>query len=338
MQSLLAVLSLIVALMFGSLVASAQTATDTGATATGSVQAPAASEPAPPAQGGGLLDWIRMKQAELNRHLAEAVRRLKSEGSLSAAFFLATIGFLYGVFHAAGPGHGKAVISAYVLANESAVRRAVLLAFLSSAFQAISAILLVGAFALLFKVSGLRINAIGNQLELASYALVALFGLGLLLMQLRALWTPAHAHGDHHHDHHQHDSVGHAHAHDHHGHAHLPGPAELEGNWSWWKAVSLSFAVGLRPCTGALLVLVFAFGQGLFWAGVGATFAMALGTAITVSVLASLALGSRQLATRLAGGAWAGRLETVAGIAGSLLILALGLLFLLAALGDSRPF
>ena len=63
----------------------------------------------------------------------------------------------------------------------------------------------------------------------------------------------------------------------------------------------LAAAVGIRPCTGAILVLVFAIGQGLAWAGVFATFAMALGTAITVSALAAIAIGSRELAARFGG-------------------------------------
>ena len=69
------------------------------------------------------------------------------------------------------------------------------------------------------------------------------------------------------------------------------------------KILAVVFSVGVRPCTGAILVLVFALTQGVFWAGVAATFAMAIGTAITVAALATLALGSRELALRLGGGA-----------------------------------
>ena len=58
-------------------------------------------------------------------------------------------------------------------------------------------------------------------------------------------------------------------------------------------------AVGLRPCSGAILVLVFALAQGLFWAGVIATFVMGLGTFITVAAIATVAVGAR---------AWAGHL------------------------------
>ena len=82
----------------------------------------------------------------------------------------------------------------------------------------------------------------------------------------------------------------------------MPDPKDLEGHLSWSKALAIAFSVGIRPCTGAILVMIFAMSQGLLIAGVFATFAMALGTAITVSILASLAVGSRELATRMAGG------------------------------------
>lgn len=112
--------------------------------------------------------------------------------------------------------------------------------------------------------------------------------------------------GDHdHHDHDHHHDHGHAHhAHDHvHGPdcgcAHGPDPKDLAGPGGWSRGLAAIVAVGLRPCSGAILVLVFALAQGLFWAGVGATFAMGLGTAITVAAIATLAVGARAAAARL---------------------------------------
>jgi nickel/cobalt exporter len=83
------------------------------------------------------------------------------------------------------------------------------------------------------------------------------------------------------------------------GHAHLPAAKDVKGDWSFAKAFSLAFAVGIRPCTGALLVLVFANGLGLYWAGVAATFAMAVGTFITVSVIAAIAVYAKKLAAMM---------------------------------------
>ena len=100
------------------------------------------------------------------------------------------------------------------------------------------------------------------------------------------------------------------------------------------------FSVGVRPCTGAILVLIFALTQGLFWAGIAATFAMAFGTAITVAALASLALGSRELALKLGGenSAWTNGVWTACTLGGSALILVIGVTLFAASLGPARPF
>jgi nickel/cobalt transporter (NicO) family protein len=303
--------------------------------------------------------WVSEKQAQYNRELVQAVRRFKTDNVFVAAGALAFLSFLYGVFHAVGPGHGKAIISSYVLANEQTAKRGVLIAFLSSAFQALSAIVIVGIMAILMRATSLQMQAAENMIERVSYALIMLVGAWLLFVQVRALVTgkPAHSHAlgahDHAHDHKQ--AVGHAHgqkldhaAHvhadgedcDHCGHQHLPGPEQLESGWSWKRALALSFAVGVRPCTGAILVLVFALTQGLFWAGVFATFAMALGTAITVSALAVLAVVSRDWAAGLAGGngLWMDRLYTLAALGGSALVFLMGLLLFWSSFGAARPF
>lgn len=115
-------------------------------------------------------------------------------------------------------------------------------------------------------------------------------------------------------------------------------PDQLEGKWSWREAISIALAIGIRPCTGALAVLIFSLGIGLFAAGVMATFAMAIGTAITVSALATLAVTSRDFAKRVSGGQsspWAWRIETGAAIAGSALVLVMGTAFFLASLSGT---
>jgi len=84
------------------------------------------------------------------------------------------------------------------------------------------------------------------------------------------------------------------------GHAHGPEPEELAGPGGWRRGLSAIVAVGLRPCSGAIIVLVFALAQGLFWAGIASTFVMGLGTAITVATIATLAVGAKTLAKRFA--------------------------------------
>jgi nickel/cobalt transporter (NicO) family protein len=318
---------------------------------------------------GRVFAWVFDKQQSLQRSLAAGVRSLKTDNPLGGAITLAVLSFVYGVLHAVGPGHGKTIISSYVVANEETVRRGVIISFIAAGLQALSAVVLVGVLLIALGATGLQVNAWSNQLESISYALIALVGLYLLAGQLRGVWRrwqhapvtvvaarDAHGPGDHHHHHthdhhHRHSREGHEHheihgRHDHHHHApgdacdHMVDARQLAGPFSWRKVMPVVFSVGIRPCTGAILVLVFALTQGLFWAGVAATFAMALGTAITVAALATLALGSRELALKLGGAnsAWASMVWTTCAIGGATIILLFGILMFAASLGPARPF
>ena len=309
-----------------------------------------------PGSFGGIFGWVLRTQQSLQRDLATSVKSLKGEHAMAGAFMLAALSFIYGVVHAVGPGHGKTIISSYVVSNEETVRRGVIISFIAAGLQALTAIVLVGVLAFALNASGMQINAWSNQLEMVSYALIALVGAWLLATQLIAIfrrWQESraakthvryaehdHAHGEHDH-HHQHH--GHAHHHDHEeGEAcrHIVDARELAGPLSWRKILAVVFSVGIRPCTGAILVLIFALTQGVFWAGVAATFAMAIGTAITVAVLATLALGSRELALKLGGrsGAFADTVWTICTLGGSALILLFGATLFAASLGPVRPF
>ena len=265
----------------------------------------------PPAEVSGFAAWILAKQAEFYRMMSGTIRAAKQDGS--AAYTLMGISFLYGIFHAAGPGHGKAVISSYLVANNETWRRGIVLSFASAALQAATAIAIVGIAAVLLNATAKTMSNAVRVIEIVSYALIVLIGLRLLWVKGRALLhllRPAHAPREHAHDHrHHHHAHDHDHAHhDHHqeddasawGHAHAPEPEELAGR-DWWKrGLSAIVAVGLRPCSGAIIVLVFALAQGLFWIGAASTIVMGLGTAITVAVIATLAVGARGLAGRLA--------------------------------------
>ncbi|HVZ51114.1 MAG TPA: nickel transporter, partial [Pseudolabrys sp.] len=275
---------------------------------------------APPPQVGGFAGWILAKQAEFYRMFSGLIRASKSDGS--AAYTLMGISFLYGIFHAAGPGHGKAVISSYMVANDETWRRGVVLSFASAIFQAFTAIVIVGIAAVLLNATAHTMGNAVRVIETVSYGLIIVIGLRLLWVKGRAFLKllrgeqaaaqahehehhrheQAHNHGHDHshgHDHddahghehahanshahghaHHHHAHGHHHDHDHDdeghawGHAHAPEPAELAGKHWLRRGLSAVVAVGLRPCSGAIIVLVFALAQGLFWIGVASTFAM----------------------------------------------------------------
>jgi len=280
--------------------------------------------PRPPAEApvGGIVGWILARQGEFYRALSGLIRQAKADGT--ALWSLFGLSFVYGIFHAAGPGHGKAVISSYVVANEETWRRGVVLSFASSVLQAAVAVTFVTIAAVLLGVTAARMNDAVRVIEIVSYALIVVIGLRLIWVKGRGFlsaWRsqhethPAHAQAHHHHDiahAHQHGEHchghdhGHDHAHehshdhdDHHGHSHGPEPQELAGPGGWSRGLSAIVAVGLRPCSGAILVLVFALSQGLYWAGIASAFIMGLGTAITVAAIATFAVGAKAAAARI---------------------------------------
>ena len=294
---------------------------------------------------GSLFGWINAQQQGFYRLMTGALKDMRENPW--AASTLVGLSFAYGVFHAAGPGHGKAVISSYMLANEVELKRGVLLSFLSSLLQGVVAILLVGAAYLFLRGTTVSMTDATRALETGSYALIALFGAWLLFKKLRPAERRASAlgaqavevHGTH--DHHHHHDHGHHH-HLHHageicstcGHAHAPDPSLLKGErFALREAWSAIVAVGLRPCSGALIVLSFALLNGLYFGGVLAVLAMSIGTAITVSTLATLAVTAKGAALRFAGnGSAAARIGTAIEIGGALMVLILGLLLLGASL------
>ncbi|MCY0096632.1 nickel/cobalt transporter [Hoeflea ulvae] len=316
---------------------------------------------APTGFGGSFLNWINQQQQAFYRLLTGSLKAMRTDPW--QMWGLVGLSFLYGVFHAAGPGHGKAVISSYMLANEVALKRGVVLALLSSMLQALTAITVVGVAYYLLRGLSVSMTQATHFMEVASYALIAAFGLWLLsrkLLSLRrvqpalvAAGLPQHLHVDHDHDHdHHHDHHHHAahhhhahdHGHDHHthaegevcascGHAHLPDPGLISGkDFSLREAWGAVVAVGLRPCSGALIVLTFSMLNGLWLAGIVSAFAMAIGTAITVSAPATLAVMAKGAAVRLAGANMGGHVGTFIEIAGAAMVFALGMLLLAASL------
>jgi ABC-type nickel/cobalt efflux system permease component RcnA len=303
----------------------------------------AAAEP----QVGGFVGWLLAKQSEFYREMSSTIRAAKSDGS--AVWTLLAISFAYGIFHAAGPGHGKAVISSYLVANQETARRGIVLSFASALLQSLVAVVVVGICAWLLNATAKTMCGAEKVIEIASYALIAAFGARLVWTKgsgfMHALQAKrpepamavAHHHHDDHshhhdHDHHHHDHGPDAHVHDEHcGHSHGPTPDQLAGPGGWRRGLGAIFAVGLRPCSGAILVLVFALAQGLFWAGIAATFVMGLGTAITVATIAVVAVSARGLAQRLSGSRNGGGTLIMRGIefgaAGLVLLFGLGLLF-----------
>ena len=250
--------------------------------------------------------WMRTKQQNFYGRMSNAIRQLKSGSKSTAAWTLLSISFLYGVFHAAGPGHGKAVVTGWVLATENELKRGIFIAFLSALIQAMTAIVIVSV--LLAFVSGASAMArdVASFLESASYLMIAAMGLYLVWNGWnsfrRKVVQPLPSPGPF-------ELVSRPDAHDGHvhdencgcGHGHAPAASEVRGDWSLSRAFAMAFAVGIRPCSGAILVLVASNTLGLYWAGVASTLAMGFGVFLTIAGIASLAVFAKSSAIKLVG-------------------------------------
>lgn len=288
---------------------------------------------------GAVFQWINAHQQSFYRSLTGALKAMRDDGS--ELWLLIGLSFAYGVFHAAGPGHGKAIISSYMLANEVALKRGVLLSFVSAILQAAAAILLMSAIFLVLRGSSIRMTDAAWALEITSYAAITAFGSYLLWQKLAARvrdWhrpPPTHSlsaasafaceetHGT---------GMGKVCAAC--GHAHAPDPAMLAGDrFDWKTAWAAIAAVGIRPCSGALIVLTFSFLNGLWIGGILSVLAMALGTGITVAMLATMAVTAKNWAVRMSGEGRAGdTVGAVIEIGGAAMVMLLGMTLLAASL------
>jgi nickel/cobalt exporter len=323
----------------------------------------------------GYFAWVAGQQAQLYRWMADTVEQVRN--APGAGLILLFASFLYGVVHAAGPGHGKVVIGAYALATRQTARRAAIIALAAAFAQAVTAIVLIGMATGVFRAASSTVTTAAGWLELASYALIMGLGLWLSLRAVRR-WmitktsqdigpeaspgigpersrqpaslsaaaaqsmvtgtqgeagagpadgklSPDHADHAHAHEHAHHD-----HDHDHDcgdpscGHSHLPKAKTLQGDFSLSKAVAAVLSVGIRPCSGALIVLVFCFAQGFYVLGILAVLAIAMGTALTTMAVALTVVGSGSLIERLSGSARMGRVAQVLQFVGGLVIVAFG--------------
>ena len=241
-----------------------------------------------PGMLGGLGGWLIAWQSEIFRTLTKAVSNAMQDGN--AAWALVSGSFLYGLIHAAGPGHGKMVIASYIVADSRGMKRGIGLSVAAAFLQAMVAIALVTIMALLLKSTARQVNDVTRLIEMIVFAAIAIAGLFVLWRKAGALMTlstdPTMASAC---------SPGC-------GHDHLPTPQEASRISAWREWALVVIAAGARPCMGAIVVLTFAASQGLFLVGALSALAMATGVALATSALALLAVGFKEAALRLASG------------------------------------
>ncbi|MEX0563304.1 ABC-type nickel/cobalt efflux system permease component RcnA [Raoultella ornithinolytica] len=232
-------------------------------------------------------------QRTLNFELSGLLKAV-AENPRAAGLSLLAFSFIYGVLHALGPGHGKIVITTWLATHPAKLRSSIALTLAASLLQGAVAIVLVVVVLTLLQLPARQLHLSSFWLEKGSYLLVGALGLLLCWRALKKLrgqlrrptfttFTPHHVH----------------HAHCGCGHQHMPAPEQLQSGDDWRARLAIVLSMGMRPCSGAIMVLLFSKVIGVFGWGMAAALAMAAGTSLTISGLALLAHGFRQLAVKL---------------------------------------
>ena len=254
--------------------------------------------------GGSLWLWqawpqVMMKsiiwQREVNQQMSGLLKAV-AENPAKAGGSLLAFSFVYGVLHALGPGHGKIVITTWLATHPSKLKSSIGLTLASSLLQGGVAIALVVVVLSLLQLPARQLHMSSFWLEKGCYALVGVLGLILCWRALKKLcallkkptfksFTP----------HHVHDEYCGC------GHQHLPTQEQLQNGDDWRARLMIILSMGMRPCSGAIMVLLFSKIIGVFGWGMLSALAMAAGTSLTISSLALLVHSFRQLAVKLSG-------------------------------------
>lgn len=279
--------------------------------------------------GGGfsaLQHWVGDAQRSTQTSLAAAVRALRG-GEAGAVATLLAICFAYGVLHAAGPGHGKMLIGGYGVARRVPMGPLAGIALISSLAQAAVAVVLVyAAVAVLGWTRQSVLGASETVMAPVSHALIAGLGLWLVWRGVRGMRRQSSqvaAVGPAHHDH---GDPSHIHGPDC-GHAHGPTLEEVGRLTGWRDAAALIAGIAVRPCSGALFLLILTWQVGIGMAGIAGAFAMGLGTAVVTVAVAAMAVWAREGALATLSGGRVARalpvLELTAGVVIALVALSL---------------
>jgi len=284
-------------------------------------------------------------QRELHQELAGLLRQVK-ENPMQSGMTLAGFSLIYGVIHAIGPGHGKIVITTYLATHPSRLKSSLKLTFASAIVQGLVAILLVSVVLGVLQLSSRQLHQSSFWMERGSFILVILLGVLLCWRALKRVWqtikslrrAPAMKI-------HSLSPMGsETHVHDEHcgcGHQHVPSDQQLQAGGDLRTQIAIVLAMGLRPCSGAIMVLLFSKVIGVYSWGVISAITMAIGTSLTVSLIGVLVFYSRALAVKLSAtrtpAAWQRITWSLLALTGGMGLLVAGILLYSTGGGDVSP-
>lgn len=205
-----------------------------------------------------LFVWAAEKQRDAQEAMARALQAVRAQepaALISLCFATASYGFI----HALGPGHGKVVLGGAALASGATLRRMSMLTITASLAQACSAIAMVGVFAAIFAIGSRQLGLFADD-WLAPLSTLAIAAMGFyLIVRGVGMWRRSTAKPC--------------------CHGHGPSVQQTQSLSGFRDAAFLVVSIALRPCTGAIFVMVIALRFDVFWVGCLAVIAMGLGTA-----------------------------------------------------------
>ena len=238
-------------------------------------------------------------QKEINNDLSDLLYEAQTH-VVSAGLSLILLSFIYGILHSLGPGHGKLIVSTYVATHPTKIKISLMLTLLSALLQAIVAITLVSVLLMVFNSSMREVNAEATRLISLSFYTVVILGAFIVWRNARTLLTTFYFKKNTLHINHISPlakNIGNSDTCSC-GHVHFASADVINKASSFKEYLVVIFSVGLRPCTGAILVLLFANMLDIYWLGVVSAFVMAIGTAFTTSIIAMMTVTGKQLVKR----------------------------------------
>ncbi len=249
---------------------------------------------------GRIVSKIAPVQQKLNRKLSKLTKSIKEDRSPRALFLAFFAAFAYGIIHAVGPGHGKTLIFTYFISEGGSLKKGITAAFIVAVLHSVSSIIIVGA--LYFFLKHLYMSSFENfstAVKFVSYPAIALIGLILFIKAL-------------------------------HGAARQ---AEISGEKTPRSLLPLAFSVGIIPCPGATIILIFCASMNFLRMGVVLALVMSLGMAVTISTAATAAvLSQKGLGDIIKKKAMRMKVQKGMEIAGSFLIFLMGVLLFIGNL------
>lgn len=262
-----------------------------------------------PSVASSVLGKIMAWQHRLNTKLTEQIKEIEDERSLNTLLPLIFISFFYGVLHAAGPGHGKVVVFSYFISRKANVKKGLFLGNLISLFHAISGVVIVLILYFIVKIAYLSpFEAISHKIKLVSYSLIVLIGIFLLLNSIFDITAKFNISTR------RHDSYG-------------ESPTSRD-------VLPIALAVGMVPCPGVVIIMLFALSFNLLNIGLAMSFIMALGMAVTITLAGLISVLGREGLLKAFSQRERAQLLIRKGLAifGSLLIMSVGIIFLVSLL------